>query len=53
MKPAKSAASVAELRQAFKQGKLDLIQHFLRARPTVTASANLLRQLARDRKSVV
>ena len=47
MKPAKSAASVAELRQAFKQGKLDLIQHFLRARPTVTASANLLRQLAR------
>jgi [protein-PII] uridylyltransferase len=47
MNAVKPAASIAEMRQAFKQGKLDLIQHFLRARPTVTASSSLLRELAR------
>ncbi|RQO55384.1 [protein-PII] uridylyltransferase [Paucibacter sp. KBW04] len=42
-----AVASVAEMRQAFKAGKLALIEDFRKAKPTLTAASGLLRRLAR------
>ncbi len=41
------AASVATLRQRFRDGKAALIEHFRDSRPTITSVASLLRSLAR------
>lgn len=42
-----AAASVAELRTAFRQGKAELMEHFAASRPTAPAAARLVRALAR------
>nr|WP_295076527.1 [protein-PII] uridylyltransferase [uncultured Roseateles sp.] len=42
-----SSADKSELRQRFKAGKKALLDEFAQARPTLTASATLLRRLAR------
>ena len=42
-----AAPSVAELRQRFRQGKAELLQHFSASRPSAPAAARLIRALAR------
>ena len=45
--PAAAAASVAELRSRFRQGKAELLKHFGESRPTAPAATRLLKALAR------
>jgi [protein-PII] uridylyltransferase len=45
--PDLAAASVPELRAAFRQGKAELIAHFTASRPTAPAATQLVRGLAR------
>ena len=45
--PAPAAASVAELRSRFRQGKAELLRHFGESRPTAPAATRLLKALAR------
>jgi [protein-PII] uridylyltransferase len=38
---------MSEIRQRFKQGKAELLDHFREARPTVTSASRLMKALAR------
>ena len=42
-----AATPVAELRQRFRQGKAELLEHFSVSRPSAPAAARLVRALAR------